>query len=328
MCPSISIAEQLYTEFCTFLGKKYVGQFFDGKKQPNKQFVIGVAASLAKIEDGSEFYEELSQSQVFIVDESHLVAAKTLADVSVGLCGRASYRFFFSGTQMRSDGLDILLQAITGPIVYRFTVKEGVDRGFLAKPIFRMFQLRSSVKYNSDDANDLTRAHVYYNPEVNALAADLINRGVSLTGRPTLVLIDELEQFSQLAPLLRYEVGFAHGGVNKTNKDKVPLQYHKSDPKALVQDFNDGKFPILIGTSCISTGTDIRSVKQCIYLRGGKSEVEVKQSVGRTTRLVPGKEDCVFIDFAIENVPTLKKHAEARRKIYDDIYPSFKLIQQ
>jgi superfamily II DNA or RNA helicase len=141
-------------------------------------------------------------------------------------------------------------------------------------------------------------------------------------------LIDELEQFSQLLPLLRYEVGFAHGGVNKTNKDKVPLKYHKSDPKALVQDFNDGKFPILIGTSCIRVGTDIRSVKQCIYLCGGKSEVEVKQSVGRTTRLVPGKEDCVFIDFGIENVPTLKKHAEARRKIYDDIYPSFKLIQQ
>jgi len=323
MAPSVNIAEQLYEEFCLHFGKKLVGQFFDGKKQSNKLFTIGVAQSLTKVEVDSEHWNNLRKTDVFIADESHMCPAKTLSEVCFGLCANASYRFFFSGTQVRNDGLGMLLDAITGPIVFRMTVREGVDQGFLSKPVFRMLWLKSTVAYDSSDANDMTRAHVYYNPRVNAVAADLANRAVSLMQRPTLILVDELEQLSHLLPHLRYEARFAHGGVNKDNRDKIPSQYHDSNPKALVEAFNRGEFPILIGTSCIATGTDIKAVKACIYLRGGKSEIEVKQSVGRCTRLFPGKEDCIFADFGISNVPMLEKHALARKDLYEEIYPSY-----
>jgi superfamily II DNA or RNA helicase len=326
MTPSVSIAEQILAEFKSAFGSKYVGQFFDGKKQSDKLFVISVAQSLARVARDSDHWNNLSATQVFIADESHQCPAKTLSEVCFGLIANAPYRFFFSGTQLRNDGLGMLLDAITGPIVYEMTVQDGVDRGFLAKPVFRMVHVRSKIQYSTDDANDMTRAHVYYNDEVNKKAAELANKFVSMMNRPTVILVDELEQFGQLLPHLRYEARFAHGGVNAANKDKVPKEHHESDPTTLVRQFNAGEFPILVGTSCIVTGTDIQNVKAILYLRGGKSEIEVKQSVGRGTRKPEGKEDCIFLDFCIDNVPMLKRHAEARKAIYQDIYPSYQDI--
>ncbi|MBA3351077.1 MAG: DEAD/DEAH box helicase family protein [Blastocatellia bacterium] len=326
MAPSVNIANQILELFTLHVGSKYVGAYFAGKKKFDKLFVVAVAQSLTKIEPGTPAYKALSKADVFIADESHTCPAKTLSHVCFGLAANASYRFFFSGTQLRNDGLGLLLDAITGPIVYRMTVQEGVDQGFLAQPTFRMMRLKSTVTYNSEDPNDLTRAHIYYSPQVNLAAADLANRAVSLMKRPTLILVDELEQFSHLLPHLRFEARFAHGGVNAGNKDSVPAEHHDSDPKALVDAFNRGEFPILVGTSCVATGTDFKGVQCIIYLRGGKSEIELKQSVGRGTRRSPGKTDCLFIDFRIDNVPMLARHADARKELYAQIFPSYKEI--
>jgi superfamily II DNA or RNA helicase len=227
---------------------------------------------------------------------------------------------------MRNDGLDLVLDAITGPIVYTMNVKEGVDKGFLSQPKFRMFWTRSNVREESRDPNDLTRAHIYYNDELNRKIADLVNKAVSVMSRPTLILVEEIPQFQALLPYLRFEARFAHGGVTKDNKGSLPEQYHKSNPKELVAGFNSGEFPILVGTSCIATGTDIQATQAMFYLRGGKSETEVKQGVGRCTRLFAGKKDCMVFDFGIENVEVLRNHATARKEIYSDIYPDYKAL--
>jgi superfamily II DNA or RNA helicase len=222
---------------------------------------------------------------------------------------------------MRNDGLDLVLDAITGKIVYRMTVKEGVDQGYLAKPIFRMVKLQTKVNFFKDDPNAMTRAHLYYNSEVIRCAASIANQMVEELKRPVVILIEEFEQFTRLLPFLRHQVGFAHSLCSKDNADKLPEQFKKSDPTALVEAFNKGEFPILIGTSCISTGTDIKNVQALIYLQGGKSEIKVKQSIGRATRLVPGKTDCFIIDFCVHGCDVTERHAQARRGIYRDIYP-------
>jgi superfamily II DNA or RNA helicase len=221
---------------------------------------------------------------------------------------------------MRNDGLDLVLEAITGPIVYRMTVRQGVDQGYLAKPIFTVISVDSKASFNSRDANEMTRRHLYYNPEVNAAAGDIANKSIELLGRPTMILVEEIEQFTHLLPYLRHRAVFAHGGVTAENKDKLPVEYHKSDPDALVADFNAGKVNLLVGTSCIATGTDIQAARQIIYLRGGKSEIQVKQAVGRGTRLCEGKTDCYFTDFDVKNIDTTHRHAMERASIYADIY--------
>jgi superfamily II DNA or RNA helicase len=153
-------------------------------------------------------------------------------------------------------------------------------------------------------------------------AGEIINNAVKYLNHSVLVLVDEVEQFTKLLPYLQYDSKFAHGTLSE-NKAKVPKQYWEADISKLVKDFNDGKFWILVGTSCISTGTDIKSARTMIYLKGGKSEIEIRQGVGRCTRLYKeiDKSKCVVVDFDIENIEVVHKHAVERQRIFKDIYP-------
>jgi len=325
MSPSVNIAEQLYRDMVFHFGKNKVGFFGAGKKETGKLFTVGVAASLKNVKIGSPSWEKLSRALVFIADESHMCPADTLQSVCFGLAANAPYRFFFSGTQMRQDGLDLVLDGITGPIVYRKTVQEGVDEGFLARPCFRMCWVKSDARdrdqnlFASDDANEMTRAHAFYNPHLNEVAAEFANKAVAVMERPTVIMIDEYKQLKHILPYLRYDVQFAHGAITDENKEHVPEKFWDSDPLQLVDDFNRGKFPILIGTSAIRVGTDITAVKLLVNLCQGKSEIDVRQTVGRTTRLVPGKEDCIVVDFGVKNIEILEKHAKERLRLYKEI---------
>lgn len=349
MAPSISIANQILRDFTFHLGKKYVGQFFDGKKESHKRIVVAVAASLANIDvpskmdvkdgcqtsmidvkDGcqDEHYINLSKTDVFVADESHQCAAKTLASICLTLMIDVPYRFFFSATQLRNDGQELLLQSIIGPTVYSMSLQEGVDQGFLAKPDFIMVELNSRVNFQSRDPNKMTRKHLLYNPDVIQEAANIANATCTL-GKQVLILIDELEQFSHLLPHLQHRVGFAHAAQGKS-KAKIAPAYQKSDPTALVTEFNAGKLPILVGTSCIGCGTDVKANAVTINLVGGRSEIQVRQgAIGRSTRKHPpvDKTSCRIIDFDVTNVPITHRHARERAAIYEYEYGPIRRIQ-
>lgn len=319
MAPSTSIADQLLESFLHHFGPKMVGKCFGGKKETKKLITVALPQTLINLKHSSKEYKELAKAQVFIADESHLCPAETLSQVCFGLMAKAPYRFFFSATQLRNDGKDLLLDAITGPIVYRMTVREGVEQNFLAKPVFKMVKTVCDYECHSQDPNENTRDCLLYNPKVIKLAAQLANGFVKHAGHQVLILVDEVEQFTKLLPYFEYQAGFAHGPLND-NKSKVPEAYWKSEHTELVKQFNNNELPILVGTSCISTGTDIRTVKSMIYLMGGRSEIQVKQAIGRATRKIPGKTECNVIDFDVVNNEVCHRHAEARREIYEDIH--------
>ncbi len=326
MAPTTSIADQLYADFTRFLGKKYVGRFYGGKKETEKLFTVAIHASLARIERGSPAWDVFSNTLVFIADESHLTPAATLREVCLGLCAAAPYRFFLSGTQMRADGADLLLRGITGPILKRMTVVDGVEQGYLAQPKFRIFPMASTDSYDSSDPLKMTQRHFYYNPNIIKKATDLANFAVTRMGHQVLIAIEEIDQFRYLIPHLRAEYKFAHGALTKEHLRLVPEAYRDSKTTPIVADFNAGKFPILIGTSAVGMGTDIKPVKTIINLTGGKSEVQVRQLVGRGTRKVDGKDECVVADFDVTNIPMMHRHAEERVGIYADIFPDVEYL--
>jgi superfamily II DNA or RNA helicase len=319
MTPSTSISEQIYEQFVTAFGQKYVGRYYGSKKEAKKLIVIGNAQSLTRVEPDSKDWQFLNDSKVLCVDEAHTLAADTLAKVALGVASKAPYRFFFSATQFRNDGRDLLLESIVGPLVKHMSLREGVDGGYLAKPQFMMLETESDVQTSSTDPAVLTRKHLYYNPKVIEQISKVVNQSAD-KGLPILVLTEEVEQFTKLLPYLRHKAAYAHGPLNEENRQKVPAEYWESDPNDLVARFNALEFPVLVGTSCISTGTDVKAVKVLIYWQGGKSEIQVCQAIGRGTRLTPVKKSCAIFDIDITNVRIVHNHAMARSAIYDDLY--------
>lgn len=320
LTPSISIAEQFYNQFLHHFGARYVGGFFGKLKNPGKLITIAVAQSLRRVKPGTPAWNKFEQKKIFIADESHMYAAKTLAEICFGVLKQAPYRFFFSATQMRNDGTDLLLEALTNKILMKIDVKEGVGLGYLAKPEFYMFQIPSEKWSQTSDPNELTREHLYYNPLIHKKAVQCVERFLS-QDKSVLVLIDEIKQFQMLYPLLKHHNPlFAYGGAAKGLLDHLPEQYRQSDVTGLVEQFNAGQNKLLIGTGCIGMGTDLPPVQAIVYLQGNRSEILIKQAVGRGTRKVPGKESFYFVDFDVYTNPLTHNHAIERKKIYGSIY--------
>jgi len=159
---------------------------------------------------------------------SHRTPADTLANVCRGLCAEAPYRFFFSGPQLRGDGADLLLGGLVGPRVFTMSVEEGVDQGWLARPTSKMLQVGFRSGFQSEDANKMTQAHLYYNSVGNEKAAAIANAACQHGEGPVLILIDEIEQYAHLKNHLRFGHAFAHGPLGKENKRFFPDDFTRT----------------------------------------------------------------------------------------------------
>lgn len=317
MTPSLSIANQLTADAEAAFGKKYVGRFFGGKKEANKRFVVAVSKSLTAVEKGSPIWQALAEKKVLLNDESHLTPAMTLAKVVMGLFASTPYRFFFSGTQFRNDGRDLVLEGITSEIVKEISLKQLVGEGFLAHPTFFQYHAKSSRNFDGDPIK-MNRIHLHQNDAIYKNAGNLLSAALH-AGRRPLVLIDEVSQFPQLLPHLKSRCGLAHGGTDKDQRKTLPELYHKSDPQKLVAAFDAGELPILVGTGCIGTGTDIKTADFIIDIVGLASETRLSQSIGRGTRIHGGKKRFAYIDYVIDGITVLENQGKKRRKVMESM---------
>ena len=133
------------------------------------------------------------------------------------------------------------------------------------------------------------------------------------------ILLEEFRQFSLLLNHLSVPFEFVHGGASEEAKEFIPKEYWDSDTEAAIARFNSGQTKVLIGTSAISTGVDLRPVGCLIYMQGGTSEIKIKQAIGRGTRITEGLKDFWVVDFIIKGSPVLERHAGVRADMYQDI---------
>jgi superfamily II DNA or RNA helicase len=318
--PYTNITNQIYDLFCHFLGKKYVGKYGDGKKEYDKLITISTAQSLAKLPEDSEAYKSLSEAKTMIFDEAHFVPCETMEHVCLGLCGNAINRYFFSATHVRGDGSELLLRGITGPIAYSKTFPEMVEKGFLKKPIFKLFTTSPYGDCNKKDVKSETRKQIYENPNVNKTVGAVVSLAMK-KGRQVLIIIEEFKQFVKLINYLTVPFEFVHGGVSQDAKDIVPEHYWVSDTKAAIDRFNAGETKVLIGTSAISTGVDLKPVGCLIYLQGGISEIKIKQGIGRGTRMCDNLKDFWVVDFNIMGSKSMERHYAIRKSYYEEMGP-------
>jgi superfamily II DNA or RNA helicase len=224
--PTRGIGKQMVKNFSNAFGKGKVGQFFDGKHQSDKFFVIAVSNSLANVEKGTKEWKELSRRKVVLCDEAHLAPPESLSTVMFDLLSQVPYRYFFSGTMFRNDGLGLLLQGIAGDVVFEYSVERGIKEGCLSPLKFFQWRITSENKCNTDDPIKMNKVHLQENDKVYKHAANLINRAVTEKSRRVVVLVDGLGQFKRLLKGgLAVPAKFAHAGITALNKKEVPQEY-------------------------------------------------------------------------------------------------------
>jgi superfamily II DNA or RNA helicase len=174
------------------------------------------------------------------------------------------------------------------------------------------------------DAIALNRHHLHHNENVYKKTAELVKWSVG-NGIPTLILVDEATQINGIYQVLREmvvegKIRFAHSGLSPKAKPDVDAIFHKSDPTKLVEQFDAGEFPVLVGTQCIGVGTDIKTAGFGVDLVGLTSEVRLRQNIGRFTRRSAKKTSFEYVDFDVWNVPIIHGQAVKRAEIMNNIY--------
>lgn len=333
IAPSQSIFTELLEKFEHHLGKDKVGAFGDGKKRIGKRFTVCIGDSLANIKHGSPEWNFFSKMDMMIVDESHTWGADTLETICHGVLADIPYRLFMSGTQTRGDGAEKLLQSIIGKTVHSLSTKEAIEGGYICDHDFTIVDIESSnPNIQSQDVLEMKRIHLLRNKNIAAFIAKLANASALASNHQTLVLVEELSQIAMLIPLLKVPYAYAHSESSKIKLAELELSsgilLEKVDRAESVEKFNKSEAKVLIGTSCIATGTNIFPCHNVINWVGGSSEIKTKQgAVGRSVRkdssnpwaskCAPKKKSHIW-DFNVYDQFVLKKHLEERCLYYRD----------
>lgn len=302
--PSINIANQMYKGFIKYFNEKLVGMCGDGKNQIKKPIVIATYQSL--INQKKEFFEQFQQ---LVVDESHHAGALTIQDINRLFLNHIYYRYYFSATPYRNDGADMALEGVIGTnFIYRYGFKKGLADGVIVKPTFQIHHYQHSIKDLKvlKDYQKEYKALIIEDDNYNNYIAE-ITEELATQGRKVIVFVKYVNHGKKLAKLIPGSV-LMTGEEDSATNEKV------------LSAFEDGKIKILIGTSVIGEGVDIRSVDAGVLACGGKSKGDIVQKIGRLLRTHPGKNNCVFVDFTHAGSSFNKRHAQTRFNIYREEY--------
>lgn len=170
-------------------------------------------------------------------------------------------------------------------LAYEYTLPKAIREGFLCKIKAQTIPLKldlTGVGMQSGDfkAADLGTA---LDPYLHQIAAEMVNY---CKGRKTVVFLPLIKTSQKFRDIL-CEAGFRATEVNGQSDDRSEV----------LQDFEAGRYDVLCNSMLLTEGWDCPSVDCIIVLRPTKIRSLYAQMVGRGTRLHPGKEELLLLDF-------------------------------
>lgn len=296
--PSLSILNQTNEIFTKAFGKRMVGHIYN-KTEREKSIIIANYQSLDKLD--ASFWDTIN---VLVIDEFHHSAAETFQRLNRNFFNKIYYRYGFTGTNFRNDGTDIALQGVLSHLIFKYDAKTAIDEGFLCKPKFISIPFAEVSIGRVNSWQDDYREGIVENSSYNQIVAQL---GIYLNSQsiPTIIFVDQIAHGETILKLIP-EAKF----VNGTEKSLLN--------KSIIDDFNSGKFNILIGTSVIGEGVDTVRAACGIMAGGGKAKSEIIQKIGRILRLSPDKKEAFIIDFEHKNRYFVGRHYRIRKEIYEE----------
>ena len=321
--PNVSLVVQAHEDFhdYNYMNKVdlRIQQIFAGQKiKSNKNIVIGTYQSLIK--KSVEYFE---QFDAVIVDETHKAKSASIKTI-LQKCTKAQYKYGLSGTIPKDGTLDKLtLMSQTGPVISEVKASFLQDQGHIAKCVVKVIEMNNATdsqrlafqelaqnKYDSKDVFQLEQNFII-NSEGRL---DFISSVIARVPRNSLVLFHRIEHGKRLYEKLRQEsnkrVYYVDGGTDKDIREEYKKKMEAGEEVVIVASY--GTF---------STGISIKKIHNIFFTESFKSEVIIRQSIGRGLRQHESKDKVLIVDF-VDDIRTdewdnyLFKHGKARQSIY------------
>lgn len=243
-----------------------------------------------------------------IVDECHHLTAETWRWVLKQL-KNATHRYGLSGSpwQHRDLAEALRVKALLGPIIASVSNGELVGKGWSAKPLISMVDVKAEHLIKSDDYASVYETGIVYNVLRNNMIVKIC-RQFQEQGKTCLVISTRIAQCEILGDML--------SSVGVENRVVIG-QTHKSARSEDLKDFKGRKFPVLI-SNVLSEGVDIPSLNALVFSSGGKSSKQMLQRVGRGVRKkLTGRNEVEIYDFIDNCHSYLLRHTLERVGLYE-----------
>ena len=286
--------------------------------------IIGTFQSLVKKDP--EFFEEVD---AVFVDECHHTNSMSIKKI-VANCMHSRWRFGLTGTLTKKGTADYLtIQQFLGPLIVEISPKFLFDNKYatpVAIKIVVMDWLDDEYKEKLADLKK-NKNNVEGNEVYN------IERKLVVESKKRLnYVVDFISRTSKNSLVLFQSVKDEYGKqiwnmIREKNSDKEAFYVDGDTDENLRNEYksrmSSGENKILVATyGTFSTGISINNLHNIFLVESYKSEVLIKQSLGRGMRTMEGKDSVNIIDF-VDDFSTpgyenyLMKHSKSRMEIYD-----------
>jgi len=307
------LANQAYNAFSAFAEDALVRIEPDairkkGRVPKNGSVFFTIFQTFMSGPDGSPYFGDYPPDffDFIVVDECHRGGAK---DESAW---RAILEYFAPAVQLGLTAtpkrtLNADTYAYFGEPVYQYSLKEGINDGFLTP--FKVRQIVTTLDdyvYTADDEvveGAIEPGRRYEEQDFNRIIE--IKAREAYRVKLFMDLIDQREKTIVFCATQAHALA-VRDLINQHKASKDPLYCVRvtANDGALGEEHlrhfqdNEKTIPTILTTSQkLSTGVDARNVRNIVLMRTIKSMIEFKQIIGRGTRLYDGKDHFTIYDF-------------------------------
>ena len=170
-------------------------------------------------------------------------------------------------------------------LAYEYSLVQAIQEGYLSKIKALTIPLSLDLTNVSMSAGDFKASDVgtALDPYLEQIADEMAKQ---CADRKTVVFLPLVKTSQKFRDILNAK-GFRAAEVNGESKDRAEV----------LEDFENDRYNVLCNSMLLTEGWDCPSVDCVVVLRPTKVRALYSQMVGRGTRLHPGKEELLLLDF-------------------------------
>ena len=170
-------------------------------------------------------------------------------------------------------------------LAYEYSLVQAIKDGYLSKIKALTIPINLDLSSVSMSAGDFKASDVgmALDPYLVQIADEMAEY---CKDRKTVVFLPLVKTSQKFRDILN-ERGFKAAEVNGESKDRAEV----------LEDFEKGRYNVLCNSMLLTEGWDCPSVDCVVVLRPTKVRALYSQMVGRGTRLYPGKDELLLLDF-------------------------------
>ena len=170
-------------------------------------------------------------------------------------------------------------------LAYEYSLVQAIKEGYLSKIKALTIPLSLDLTNVSMSAGDFKASDVgtALDPYLEQIADEMVKQ---CADRKTVVFLPLVKTSQKFRDILNSK-GFRAAEVNGESKDRAEV----------LEDFEKDRYNVLCNSMLLTEGWDCPSVDCVVVLRPTKVRALYSQMVGRGTRLHPGKEELLLLDF-------------------------------